>query len=261
MTSRVDLDELATLEAERSFLLRSLRDLEAEHDAGDVEDDDYVTLRDGYTKRAADVLRQIDAGKASLPPKPPVRWGRRVGIGAALVAATAGIGWLVADRSSQRLPGQEITGGQAIAERDDVSALMAEARQLFGAGINSEAADRYQRVLDLEPENVVAKTYLAWLLYLNTLGQDDEVRVVAVEAAKGQLTEATELDPDYADPHCFLGVIAGNYDGDTETARSEAETCIELDPPGQIEGMVQEFIDRLDATTPPESAATGTIER
>jgi tetratricopeptide (TPR) repeat protein len=247
MSTRVDLDELATLEAERTFLLRSLRDLEAEHDAGDVEDDDYVTLRDGYTKRAADVLRQIEAGKASLPPKPPVRWGRRVAIGAAVVAATAGIGWLVADRSSQRLPGQEITGGQPVTERDDVSALMAEARQLFGAGINADAADRYQRVLDIEPDNVVAKTYLAWLLYINTLDQPDELRGVAIEAAKGQLAEAAALDPDYADPHCFLGVIAGNYDGDTETARAESETCIELDPPGQIEEMVQGFIDNLDS--------------
>ncbi len=38
-----------------------------------------------------------------------------------------------------------------------------------------------------------------------------------------------------------------------EAARAEAETCIELDPPGQIEGMVQDFIDRLDSSTPPES--------
>ena len=258
MTARVDLDQLATLEAERAFLLRSLRDLEAEHDAGDVEDDDYVTLRDGYTKRAADVLRQIEVGRANLPPKPPVRWGRRLGIGAALVAATAGIGWLVADRSSQRLPGQEITGGQAVAEREDVNALMAEARQLFGADINADAADRYQRVLELEPDNVVAKTYLAWLLYVNTRDQPDEVRGAAIDAAKQQLTEAAELDPGYADPHCFLGVIAGNYDGDTETARIEAETCIELDPPGQIEGMVQAFIDDLDSSAPPESVTPDT---
>lgn len=252
MSARVDLDRLATLEAEREFLLRSLRDLEAEHAAGDVDDGDYATLRDGYTKRAADVLRQIEAGKAALPPKRPPRWGRRLLVGAALVAVTAGAAWLVADRSSQRLPGQEITGGQAVADRDDVTALMAEARQLFGAGIFPDAAERYRRVLDLQPDNVVAKTYLAWLLYFNSTDLDDETRAPAVEAAKQQLTEAAELDPTYADPHCFLGVIAGNYDGDVETARAEAERCIELDPPGQIEGLVQDFIDRLDSSTPPD---------
>lgn len=261
MTTRVDLDELATLEAERTFLLRSLRDLEAEHDAGDVTDEDYVTLRDGYTKRAADVLRQIDAGRANLPPKRPVRWGRRLGIGAALVAVTVGAGLLVAELSSQRGADDEITGGGAalaLDQREDVNALMSEARQLFGAGINADAADRYTRVLELEPDNVVAKTYLAWLLYVNTRDQADEIRAVAVDAAKDQLIDAVALDPDYADPHCFLGVIAARYDGDTDTARTEAETCIDLDPPGQIEAMVQDFIDELDSSTPPDS--TGPTE-
>ena len=67
----VDLDDLAALEGERAFLLGSLRDLEAEHAAGDVDEHDYVTLRDGYTKRAADVLRQIDVGTAALAPREP----------------------------------------------------------------------------------------------------------------------------------------------------------------------------------------------
>ena len=77
--TRVDLDQLAELEEERRFLLRSLADLEREHDAGDIDDADYATLRDGYTVRAAAVLREIDGGRAQLPPKPtaPVGADRR----------------------------------------------------------------------------------------------------------------------------------------------------------------------------------------
>jgi hypothetical protein len=52
-----DPDELARLEEERDFLLRSLRDLDREHEAGEIEEDDYRSLRDGYTARAASVLR------------------------------------------------------------------------------------------------------------------------------------------------------------------------------------------------------------
>ena len=37
-------DELAALEEQRAFLLTSLRDLEAEHDVGDVDDHDYEQL-------------------------------------------------------------------------------------------------------------------------------------------------------------------------------------------------------------------------
>ena len=40
--------------------LITLADLEKEHAAGDVDDLDYRTLKDGYTVRAATVLREID---------------------------------------------------------------------------------------------------------------------------------------------------------------------------------------------------------
>ena len=58
----LDLDALAE---ERDFLLSSLRDLDAEHDAGDIDDVDYETLRDDYTVRTAQVLRAI--GRAEQP--------------------------------------------------------------------------------------------------------------------------------------------------------------------------------------------------
>ena len=41
----------AELEEERDFLLRSLEDLEREHAAGDVDETDYVALKDGYAVR------------------------------------------------------------------------------------------------------------------------------------------------------------------------------------------------------------------
>ena len=46
-------DPLGTLREEQRFLLESLRDLERERDAGDVTDEDYETLREGYVARAA----------------------------------------------------------------------------------------------------------------------------------------------------------------------------------------------------------------
>ena len=61
----LDPDELAALEEQRDFLLRSLADLDREHDAGDLEDDDYQTLKDDYTARAADVLRAIEERRAA----------------------------------------------------------------------------------------------------------------------------------------------------------------------------------------------------
>ena len=48
-----------TLEAEREFLLRSLDDLEAEHDAGNVDDETYRTLHDDYTARAVKNIKTM----------------------------------------------------------------------------------------------------------------------------------------------------------------------------------------------------------
>ena len=76
---------LATLEEERRFLLRSLTDLEREHDAGDVDDLDYQTLKDGYTVRAAKVLREIEEGRGELPAPKPRRWSRVIAVTAAVV--------------------------------------------------------------------------------------------------------------------------------------------------------------------------------
>ena len=56
----LDPDALAALEEEREFLLRSIADLEREHDAGDIDDADFEALRDDYTTRTAEVLRAID---------------------------------------------------------------------------------------------------------------------------------------------------------------------------------------------------------
>jgi hypothetical protein len=243
---RVDLDRLAALEDERSFLLRSLRDLDAEHAAGDVDDEDYVTLRDGYTRRAADVLRQIDAGRAELPPRRPGQWRRRLVLAVPTAAVAAGIGWFVADSSGQRLPGQEITG-RAVGERDDVAELLTEARALLGGAGYVDAAERYRRVLDLEPEHVEATTYLAWLLFVGS-GPAGGADVAA--ASRRALEGAIERDPQYADAHCLLAVVAENGQGDTATAQAEAETCLALDPPAEIEQLVAGFVATLDSAAP-----------
>lgn len=53
---KLDPDVLAALEEQRDFLLRSLTDLDREHDAGDLDDHDHAELRDDYTARAAEVI-------------------------------------------------------------------------------------------------------------------------------------------------------------------------------------------------------------
>jgi hypothetical protein len=238
----VNPDRLAELEDERRFLLRSLRDLDAELAAGDVDTTDYGTLRDGYTKRAADVLREIEVGKSSLPSPPPRRWARRLAAAAVVVVIAAGVGWLVARSSGQRLGDEEITGG---APSDDVAVLLARARAMLG--VDAPSAQRlYEEVLAQRPEHPEALTYSGWLLFTASSGASADVRVQAVEASKAQLARAVAADPTYPDPHCFLAVIAANEEGAAETARTEVDRCLELDPPADVRALVEQFAADLD---------------
>lgn len=55
------------LKGEREILQLSLEDLEREHDAGDLSDEDYGLLRDRYTARCAQVLRALEASGSASP--------------------------------------------------------------------------------------------------------------------------------------------------------------------------------------------------
>jgi hypothetical protein len=231
----VNADQLAELEEERRFLLRSITDLDREHQYGDVDDHDYSTLRDGYTARAASVLRAIDEGHVEVSrqrprrPKVLIAWI----VGTVLVASLAG--WLVARTSGQRLPGQAITGGLP---GDEVAQKLAEARQLLGVD-PQQAIIRYQQVRELDPNNAEALTYMGWLVA--------QAGPSTAPAGAEFLRGAIKLDPTYADPHCFLAITSADYlqPPDLDTARTEAKACLDNNPPTQMVQLIQGFVAKL----------------
>jgi hypothetical protein len=216
----VNPDRLAALEEERRFLLRSITDLDREHEVGDVDDHDYTTLRDGYTARAATVLRSIEDGQAALPARPSRRPLTMTAWIVGTIAVAVLAGWLVASNSGQRLPGQSISGA---VPGNEVTTKLTEARQLLGVD-PLQAIMRYQEVRELQPDNVEAITYMGWLL-----AQTDPQ---TVEAGVERLREAITLDPTYAD-----------------APRREAQACLDNNPPSQMVGTIQGFLDELNAPT------------
>lgn len=230
-------DRLAALEEERRFLLRSLSDLEREHDAGDVDEVDYRELRDGYTVRAATTLRAIDEGRAALPPRAPIDWPRRIGSGAFVLLLIGVVWWALSASSAQRLPGQEITGDPV----DQRQLVLAQARAVQ-AQQPAAAAALYEQVLEEEPDNVEALTYRGWTLTLSLIGETDtEVITETLRESVDLLKAASEVDPTYPDPHCFLGIVQGRFLGQAEAALPFLDTCLALDPPADIRGLVEAF--------------------
>lgn len=242
-------DRLAALEEERRFLLRSLNDLEREFEAGDVDDVDYRALKDGYTVRAASTLRAIDEGRSALPPRPPVNWPRRIGSGAFVLLLIGVVWWALSASSAQRLPGQEITG-DPVNERQLV---LAQARAVQSQQ-PAAAAALYEQVLDDEPDNVEALTYRGWTLTLSVFGETDSAVIdETLREAVDLMAEAIEIDPTYPDPHCFLGIVQGRFLGQAEAALPFIDTCLELDPPADIRGLVEAFRESMsDAATADE---------
>jgi hypothetical protein len=251
----VNPDRLAELEEERRFLLRSLGDLEREHDAGDVDEHDYEVLRDGYTARAANVLRQIDDGRAAMPPKRERRTGAVVGTVIGVLALAVLSGWLVARSSGQRLAGQTITGGQAV---DDVAGLLTSARAQMQAGDLQGAAQAYQAVTTLEPDNSEARTYAAWLLVIDSRSQSDETAAVMIDAALTGFEQVTTDDPGYADAHCLYAVAVGRFlpQPEVDLAIEQLQLCKASNPPQEMIGLVDQFLADLVAAS---STATTTV--
>ena len=95
---------------QRTFLLQSLRDLDAEFKAGDLDLDDYNSLRSDYVARTAQVLKELESPEPTSSIRENTKSTKRarqtvITLLLVLIVAT-GTGWLVAKQSGQRLSGQ-----------------------------------------------------------------------------------------------------------------------------------------------------------
>jgi len=229
---RLDPDRLAALVDERDFLLRSLDDLEREHDAGDVDDHDYETLKDDYTARAARTIRAIESHHARVAAARRPRSWRRLVLSVAGVACFAVLaGVLVAQASGRRESGDALTGDI----RQSTRMQLAQAVRLASDGDYGGAIDIYDDVLAGDPDNVEALTYKGWFQFLD-----------GDTAGIETLIAATEADPGYPATHAFLAVILDRA-GRTETALAELDRLEALDPPDDILQFVAGLRERLEA--------------
>lgn len=224
--------DLAALEEQREFLLRSLEDLEREHAAGDVDDHDYQALRDDYTARAAAVLRELDGGRVG-PPEPRRASPRRtVAVVAGVVAFAVAAGVLVAQTVGRRDPGEVATGGI----RQSVTEKLNEAGRRAGEGDLDAAIALYDEVLADDPTHAEALTYKGWL---QTLDGD-------TASGLELLLEAATSNPDYPDVHAFLAIVFYR-NGLVEQAARELERLDALDPPAVIRDLTEDLRAQVDA--------------
>ena len=247
---RLDPDALAELEQERDLLLRSLDDLDREHEAGDLSDTDYEALRDETTRRAADVVRAIESRRASVAARPPTPRGRLVlaGIGVAVVAVAAGVA--VSTASGSREPGTFGSGEV----RDLTDDRLEEASALARRGDVQGALDLYDGVLEDDPQNVEALSERG--LLLASLSEAADLPDLLV-SGRESVERALAVDPGNPRPLFYLGLIQ-RLEGDAEAAEATLRQALAADPPPQLRQDIEAFLGEAPppppAPPPPEAS-------
>ena len=231
---------------QRTFLLQSLRDLDAEFKAGDLDLDDYNSLRSDYVARTAQVLKELESPEPTSSIRENTKSTKRarqtvITLLLVLIVAT-GTGWLVAQQSGQRLSGQSLSGGI----EDSTASLLSRARATNF--VDPQAAiELYSQVLGLDPDNVEALTYRAWLLALIARGAGSEIKQLAFLSASSDLERAIKIDANYPDAHCFLGIIRFRLAGDAIGSREQLTICESQNPPAEVQSFVESIIAEVDA--------------
>jgi hypothetical protein len=119
-----------------------------------------------------------------------------------------------------------------------VAVQLADARRLLNLGDLAGSQSAYERVLQLEPGNVEAATYAAWL---GVLSADATADAAGVQEGIRLLAEATTLDETYADPHCLLAVALHNFTGESDPTlvQREVDACLARNPPADMLPLIE----------------------
>ena len=235
--------------------LESLRDVEADHRAGSLDDAAYAEQRAEAHAVAAATLAEVDE-PAEIPPAHDDRRGRRLALGVAAVIGALLVGASMVEASgiaNATVVNPALAAAQAAesARQDRIAALLDDLRaDPRDVDTLSELADAYlegsaredlvraavalQLVIDLAPDRTDAYERLM-SAYLR-----------AGDAANARAVHDTYADIDGADPvelAFFDGLIALRGEDDPERAASAFDRFLELAPDDPRAPMIRALRD------------------
>jgi cytochrome c-type biogenesis protein CcmH/NrfG len=269
------------LEAERDFLLRSLDDLELEHESGGIDEESYVELHDDYTARAAATIRALRDGVDARPAPPqPGSTKRRVAIiaGVAVFAIVAGVA--LAAALGARLPGQTASGNPdtetASAVRKQLKADIKRLQNEVNASpddydLRLELAEAYARNSDLptaikqwdaaitiDPTRPEAQASLGRALYIVSEQLDDKDQQ-AQTIAKALVAFDTSIAnaPEYADSYFYRGVVRAGI-GQYAASQADLQRYLVKAPEGQWSNNARSLLAQVTNALETPSTTVGT---
>ena len=249
---------------EREFLLQSIRDLDAEYAAGDLDEADYRSLRDDYTARAAAVLRRLEGPvdtttaipavhsganmtSSDQPRRKAAGRGRAVAAAAVLALVSAGAGYAVATSSGERLATDEASGDIVEGSTDRIT----KAQLLVSEGRILEAVRVYDDLLREDPENPVALAQRGWLLV--QVGEPS-----LIDSGLASIDRAIALEPDFADAYFFRGMTLLRAKDEPAMAIEAFEQGLATNPPPEVRAGLQQGIELARESAADASPTTTT---
>lgn len=255
----------------KRVVLRSLRELEFEHQAGHISASDFADVRARCEAEAAVILTELDGLGPDPTEAAPVAepraarhatgWRHPVGVAASAVALVAfgvalGIGvvryttpdpsagpgmaasppFATAADPGGRTPGAKgggppAPGGRAVTPEMMQGMLQAARTSLF-AGRYDEAIAAYQAVLKRDPDNVDALAHFGLIVGMGG----------HVDQALQTIDRALARDPNYAPALLYRGQILYEAKKDTAAAVRVWEKLLAVLPPGEDRERVTKMI-------------------
>lgn len=222
------------------FLRRSLDDLEREHDAGDLADDDYRSLKDDYERRLAEP-------DEATPKAAPRRALPTLALSALfLVVIAIGAGFLVA-RSTGRREGGQTLSGNAQTEVVVTTTTLPEDLEPCLSLNGGEAIECYTAYNDAHPGDAVGLTAFGIFAIREGL---DQGSTELVDAGTGLLERAVAVDPSYVPARVQLATVYLRT-GRTEEARTGLALLEGVDIPPDLVPLLDVLREALgnSATT------------
>jgi tetratricopeptide (TPR) repeat protein len=213
------------------FLQRSLADLDAEHAAGDLSDEDHAALRDRYLAALRDEYgRDTASGEQAI--SRPHRG--RVVAGVLVVLMVASVAGGLVARSS----GEGVAGAPSSGSIDEgASDKLARAQQLVQEGKVLDAVKQYDAVLKDDPKNPVALAERGWVIR-NAGLVDDGLKYVE---------RAVAADPTYAEAHFFKAMILWRDKHDPAAAVAEFQLFLANTSSSADAAQVQPLLEQAQA--------------
>lgn len=282
MADQLDADRRRELEDERDFLMRSLDDLELEHESGGIDDESYRELHDDYTARAAAVIRTLRDGvdvTPAAPPRSPSRTRRRVLLVSLVLVFAIAAGTSLAYALGARLPGQTSSGnsqsaapttnaaGRALAQKindlqkkvnaapDDYDLRLELARAYEENGDLQNALKQSDAAITIDANRPEGHANAARLIYLaSEAAPAQKAKDQLISQALAGFNQAITVGPDYADSYYFRAVLSSQSLKNLASAQADLQTYLVKAPQGTWADKARELLAQV--TTVLESPST-----